>query len=51
MTDLSTTCPYCSHKTEIICDFFYTNLKAQVHECLNKNCQAIFVEQETLVFL
>ena len=51
MTDQPTTCPYCGRRTEIICDLFHTNLKAQVNKCLTEKCNSIFVEVEDAEFL
>jgi hypothetical protein len=44
MTDQPTTCPICGARTDIIADFSHTLLKMEVNECLDKDCQYLFLE-------
>ena len=46
MADQPTTCPICGVRTDIIADFYYTNLKLFVNECLNVRCKHVFLEVE-----
>ena len=46
MNDQPTTCSICGVRTDIISDFFHTNLKLQITECLNVQCKHVFLEIE-----
>jgi len=48
MTEQPTTCPFCDARTDIIADFYHTNLKLLINECLNKSCGFIFLEVEEI---
>jgi hypothetical protein len=47
MNDQPTTCPICGTRTEIYGDFYHTNLRMQINECLNFQCKHVFLEVET----
>ncbi len=46
ITDQPTTCPTCGTRTDIISNFYHTNLRLFVNECLNINCKHVFLEVE-----
>jgi len=46
ITDQPTTCPICGARTDIAGNFYHTNLRLFVNECLNINCKHVFLEVE-----
>jgi len=44
MHDQPTTCPICGARTDWIGDFYHTNRKMIVHECLANECKYRFLE-------
>ena len=46
MNDQPTTCPFCGARTDIISDFYHTNLKLFINECLDIKCKHVFLEVE-----
>lgn len=51
MNDQPFTCPHCGSRCEQIADFYHTNAKTFIQECLNKKCKFICNEEEDEYFL
>ena len=41
-----TNCPICGCRTDLTSNFYHTNLKLQINECLNIQCKHVFLEVE-----
>ena len=46
ITEQPTTCPVCGVRTDLLADFYHTNLKMLVSECLNIKCKHVLLEIE-----
>lgn len=51
MNDQPFTCPYCGSRSLEIANFYHTNSKLLIEECLNEDCSFIFGEVEDEGFL
>ena len=47
INDQPTTCPLCGARSDIISDFYHTNLLMLINECLYGGCKYVFLEVET----
>jgi hypothetical protein len=48
MNDQPFTCPYCGTRCELIASFYHTNAKIIIQKCLNRKCNFVCGEEETL---
>jgi hypothetical protein len=46
MNDLPFTCPFCGTRCNEIGNFYHTNAKLLIEQCLNKDCGFICGEEE-----
>jgi hypothetical protein len=46
ITDQPSTCPICGIRSEVVSNFYHTNLQLVINECLNINCKLVFLEVE-----
>ena len=51
MNDQPFTCPYCGTRCMEIANFYHTNAKLLIEECLNKDCGFICGEEEDADYL
>lgn len=51
MNDQPFTCSYCGSRCEEIGNFYHTNAKILIEQCLNKDCGFICGEEEDEEFL
>lgn len=51
MNDQPFTCPYCGSRCETLADFYHTNSKRFVQQCLNTACRFICYEGEDEYYL
>lgn len=45
-TEQPTTCPLCGARTDIVANFYHTNLGMWVNACLNIGCKHVHLEVE-----
>lgn len=43
LNDQPTTCPLCGSRTDILFDLSHTIAGPQLHQCLNSNCEMLFI--------
>lgn len=51
MNDQPFTCPHCGARCETLADFYHTNSKRLVQQCLNPDCRFICYEEEDEYYL
>lgn len=51
MNDQPFTCPHCGARCEALADFYHTNSKRLVQQCLNTTCRFICYEEEDKYYL
>lgn len=51
MNDQPFTCPYCGARCLEIADFYHTNIKLFIQQCLNNTCGFICGEEEDEEFI
>jgi hypothetical protein len=51
MNDQPFTCPHCGSRCEEIANFYHTNYKIFIQECLNEKCKFLCNEEEDEYFL
>ena len=51
MNDQPFICPHCGSRCEEIANFYHTNTKTLIQECLNEKCRFICYEEEDEYYL
>jgi hypothetical protein len=51
MNDQPFTCPHCGARCETLADFYHTNAKCFIQQCLNDDCAFVCYEEEDKIFI